>query len=791
LTKILKCIILCSILLISGRVYCQQKEPSISIQLRNYIPEENPDVITTIEDKNSYVSKLEDIGSNGNYNVHIPPGQSLIFKFCKATKQLHQYSIPYYDSLTSLSRQAIEKAPLWLKCDLRDVLIQLDSGFQDKWAACILGTKDPYVDEVAFSIATLSPQYLSSAYAYPDMFRINAEYIYKYDSLFKYVRLKDYGSAKQGGNYYTTAIYRQKDSTGKIIEVEIPPEVYYWYVVHPKLSDETPGFVDPTVIEDSPNINLTTPANGKFWREYVFNHNDPGIPNNDFGIYTTYVDTNSHVTSSGVVPESIYEELARHMLDTLSKLDYIWDGVVLESMVSCYKNDHVMAALNRYVGSVMHFWSTPQERPHQPVRILKWGVGRCGEHEDLTAAVGRTALIPSAGVEAESSDHCWNAFYFNGKWWPWEPVNGFVGRDFPDGNGNRWASVNHRRSDGITEFDVVSEYSNQTGLIRVKVTDKNFKPIDGANVVLYAKEASGTNIYYDNVRNTDHNGIAEFEVGNGRIYYAKVYALGQEKPTGNTVTPVTASAAVDSGKVYNATFRFTNISIPGYNLPVYDTITTSTSRNNIKFNLQLPDEVIYGPSLPDDLGNIQVREHRKDNPAIMMFCLNEENYQAYKNNSSFKAFDANNSFTLRDTTINTDENSNKYFVIRNNYRQNYVNLAGSVTYEVDGKTIDVLLDSKDTIYDPALIKIPEGLLIYPNPASSQFYIELKDIDKNKIEVYDMMGRQVFNSQKVLNQNNIVITGLGNGLYQIVVTAKGKIFTGKILIFGINNGGISL
>jgi hypothetical protein len=783
LTKILKCIILCSILLIPGRIYCQQKDPSISIQLKNYIPEENSEVITTIENRGMYSRKLEDLGTNANYNVHIPPGQSLIYKFCKENKQLHQFAIPYYDSLTSLAKQAIEKAPLWLKSDLRDVFIQLDSCYQDKWSACILAAKDPYVDEVAFSISALSPQYLSSTYAFAEMFRINAELIYKYDSLFKYVMLKNYGTAKQGGNYYTTAIYRQKDTSGNIVEVEIPPEIYYWYVVHPKISDETPGFVDPLVIEDNPNINLTTPQDGKFWREYIFNHNDPDIPNKDFGIYTTYVDTSSHVTTSGVVSEAIYKQLARHMLDTLAKLDYIWDGAILSGMVSCYKNDHVMAALNRYVGSVMHFWSTPQERPHQPVRILKWGVGRCGEHEDLTAAVGRTALIPSAGVEAVSSDHVWNSFYFNAKWWPWEPVNGFVGRDFPDGNGNRWASVNHRRSDGITEIDVAKDYSNQSGLIRVKVADKNLKPIDGANVVLYAKEASGTNILYDNVRNTDHNGIAEFEVGNGRIYYAKIYALGQEKPTGNSVLGVTSNTTVDSGKVYNTTFRFSNIILTNYNLSVYDSVTSSNTQNRIKFDLKVPDEVIYGRSLPDDLGNIQIREHRKSNPTVMMFCLNEENYLAYKNNSYFKAFDANIGFTTLDTIIYTNDNNDLYFVIRNNYNQNYINLSGSVTYEVDGKTIEVLLDSKDTIYDPALIKIPETLLIYPNPASSNFNIVLKDVNKNKIEVYDMVGRPVYNYQKVINQNNIEMdfAGLNNGLYQIVVNGNGKTLTGKLLL----------
>lgn len=776
-----------SSLLVSGQDFYNSPLSSKSV---NMISRNEPGVTITIEtpyNQQRFKNSHPRLSKPTDFFVHIPSFESIILQYEPAENYIRRYAIHRYDSLTLLSKSAIKKAPKWLQCDLRDLLIQLDSTTQDKWAKCITDAKDPYVDEIAFSIANLSPAYLTSTYAYPEMFTLNAKYLYKYDSIFPYVRIIDYGNSNEGGNYYSTTKYREMDSNGNIYENEIPAEIYYWYVVHPKISDEVPGFIDPEITENPINSGLTTPKDGKFWRTYMLEHGDPNIPNTNFGIYQQYVDTNSRITAKPFAPESSYKALALYFLDTLQTINYTWDDTIIHGMGTCYRKNHVMAAINRYVASTMHFWSTPQERPHQPVRILRWGVGRCGEHEDLTAAIGRSALIPSAGVEATSSDHVWNAFFFDGKWWPWEPVNGFVGRDFPDGNGNRWASVNHRRSDGITAIDVARDYSNQVGTIRVKVTDRKNIPIDGAAVVLYAQQASGTGIFYDNTRNTDHTGIAEFEVGNGRIYFAKVYALGQEKPTGNYVTQVTSGAAVDSGKIYTSTFKFSTITLDGFSYESFDTTTNMVTDTFLRFDIAADNEFIYGRSNPDDLGIIQVREHRNSSPSLSFFRLNEKNYRNFIADTAFSAYLPKPGMTQLDTIVYLGRNSASWFVIRNNYNTNYVCLTGEITFSNGDTSISIPLGTEDTIFRLPLKPKPfEILNIYPNPSDGRITIQTSGTkDLADLTVYDILGHVVFTHHfpEISEKTEINLKGVLDGIYFVILTSKNQKFCKKLIVSG--------
>jgi len=50
-------------------------------------------------------------------------------------------------------------------------------------------------------------------------------------------------------------------------------------------------------------------------------------------------------------------------------------------------------------------FTSNEERPHQPVRIYRKHVGRCGENGDLRVASARLALIPAASVASYSTDH--------------------------------------------------------------------------------------------------------------------------------------------------------------------------------------------------------------------------------------------------------------------------------------------------------------------------------------------------------------------------------------------------
>lgn len=765
-------IILFAILLFSANLVHSQN--SVTDRTNEIIiPSQSSDIITNSyyrKANNQSFKKIKRISKESDFNIHIPAGESILLEYNAKGKYVHQYAIHHYDSLTWQALEAIEKAPDWLKNDLRDVLVQLDKEFQNKWSEYILQTKDPYVDEIIFSIANLSPTYLSSEYAYKKMFDINAEYIYKYDSILNYVEVVDYGSAANGGNYYSTTKYKQKDSLGNIYETEIPKEIYYWYVVHPKITDEIPGFVEPSKVEKDHKEVMTDPDNGFFWREYVLEHNDAGIPNESFGAYQTFVDTNSRITASGYSTETEYQALAHHVLDTLSVATYIWDKETTGGSSNLMKFDYVIAILERYVNSCMHFWSTPQERPHQPIRILKWGVGRCGEHEDISAAVGRAALIPSSGIEASSSDHVWNGFFIDDDWHSWEAVGGLINRGYPDGDGNRWASVNLRRSDGITDLDVVDMFSNQSGTINVHVVDKWHKPIDGATVTLFAKHSSNTNIYYDNVRITDQNGLAEFTVGNDRIYYCRVYALGKQNPAGNYVDRLTNPVVPD--RVYNSTVRFSDITIDeldDFVLNNLDTITNNSTDTFMSFDFEITDEYIYGGGSHDDMGSIQVREHRKTNAGISFFELSENNFNKMLTTNNPDAFNIKENILSLDTNVAVSCSNNSFFVIRNTNMQNFINITGEIALLMSDDKMILDIGVHDTIFNPSLRKKPMDVVIGPNPTNNLVTIKLNNKNLKSITVYDMLGKLVNNIENISsNQYTLKLFSEHNGIYIIKI-----------------------
>jgi len=679
-------------LVINTFAFSQEKGTSMCVSSGNtikqttFIAVNSPDVTTTVETKTQIPfikEKKKSRSSYSNFNIHIPPGEAIILKYDSANSSIKQYAISYFVNLTDSAKLAIEKAPSWLKCDLRDVLAQISSQYQNKWAKCILEANDPYIDEIVFSIANLSPEYLQSPYAYPEMFTKNAEYIYKYDSLFKYVEIKNYGNSITGGDYYSTAVYKIQDSaTGPVYDYEIPKDIYYWYVVHPELTDEIPGFIDPAVVgsNSNPAASLTTPAAGKFWREYIINHGDPLIPKD------------ANVYAAGFVSEASYRGLSMHMLDTLANIDTsFYDNFPISGQATQYTRPHVIACIDRYILSTMFFTSLT-ERPHQPVRILKWGIGRCGEFEDLTLAVGRSSLIPSAGIEGISGDHVWNAFYFKGRWIPWEPVNGSVDCSLYATDTAKFASVSRVRSDEVL-YDALSDYSNIYGTIRIKVTDKNNKPVDGAYVCLYVSNSDG-NIYLDNARTSDCNGIAEFKVSESKHYYGQVYAFGTSVPAGNFVNNVVNS--VVPFQTYNSTFKFTGNAIPEFKIIADNNPISENPNKKITFDLAVEDEYIFGRAFWSDLGSPQAREHRNTGVPVSFFEINEENFNKFNLYDYFDAYNLKSSITSFDTTIAMPAAGNAYFFIRNSDYNNFVNLNGNISFINNNDTTAVNIVSGDT-----------------------------------------------------------------------------------------------
>lgn len=743
-------------------------------------------IVTSISKSETKVRKNNIKNRDANdFSIHIPPGEALVFKYDRENSRLEQYIFPTYQNLTTTAKQAIAKAPKWIRNDLRNNLAQLSSTYQDKWANAIIDAQDPYVDETAFVISALSPEYLQSSYAYTEMLEVNNEYIYKYDTLFNYVEIKDYGTSSDD-DYYSTTEYKMKDAGGNIVTKEIPKEIYYWYIVHPQVTDEIPGFVNVENHESTHTGIMTTPENGVFWRQYMFAHNNPNIPNTDFGTYTGTVNANANITAiNNGIEQAEYEALAQNIIDSLQNTPIYWDninlGVVSPYMPESYYQNNALALLNRYAWSCSRFYSVSAvERPHQPARILRWGMGRCGEYEDLTIALGRTALIPVAGIEGLSADHVFNAFFdpmtvtkdndFNiDNWKVWETtVTGFVNSYINhDGDGNRWASLRFTRSDGHAN-DIISQFSNQTATIEIYVKDATGNPIDGAHVVLAAKQASGTSIQFDNARTTDQNGLAEFTVGNGRIYYAKIFAQGQQIPDGNYVSAVTGNQETVGGQTYTSNVTFTDLTLETLNSTNQTNNFTPNSGDVINFNLNVDEEIVFGKNLwNDQIDNIwygtKIREHRQTNPKIRIFQCDINNIIEYTDddNDNFIAFNDNPNITsYNETTQLPDEDI--YFVIRNDNIQNYVQLSGSITLKNNNGDIlqNFIPDVEEGLPFPVATNISDvgnsNIKIYPNPANGNYNIELDTPEKySDIEITDITGKTI-KQIPIINQKTITI-----------------------------------
>ena len=57
-----------------------------------------------------------------------------------------------------------------------------------------------------------------------------------------------------------------------LILIGLPPGLVYWFIVHPKLSDELATYIDPDAVSmDTP----APPPDGKFWRWYIYTSSDP------------------------------------------------------------------------------------------------------------------------------------------------------------------------------------------------------------------------------------------------------------------------------------------------------------------------------------------------------------------------------------------------------------------------------------------------------------------------------------------------------------------------------------
>jgi len=655
---------------------------------------------TVIADRENWV-----LVDSVNFDSFIQPGNYVGVSFDNAINEI-EFCSNFFDSFCLEAIAALEKSPKWLRPDLENIFLQLEPDIQLEWAEVINSTDDPYIDEVAFSIANTSAEYLSSPYSYPEIFTENAFYLYMADIFLNYVEIVDYGNSITDEDYYSTTVYWKIDENGDQVQVEVPRDIYYMYLVHPKITDEIPAFIDPDIIENNTahSNNIVSPDEGIFWRNYIFNYQDTGYP---------------------------------ILRDALSNSSVVWD-------ITGNTPDDAIHKVTNWINASMDFTSNA-ERPHQPVRIYKKHIGRCGEYADISAAASRCALIPCTSILAISSDHTWNEFW-DEEWIQWEPVNGYINNPlvYENGWGKVFWSVFEIKSNGFLT-PVTATYSEETATIIIYALDNNGDPIDGAKITL---KTPG----WDNWGYTDNEGKYTFIVGDGRTFYARMDSeIGNDPINANEVYEVATNTV--NGQTYTYSMnaagimpeiQYNSISIPEDDVDDYKLV--------VDFNV--PEQVITGSIIMDDLDNTEFY-NKIDEGIINFFMTDWMNYFYYTDEQLFNTFNEYIGIPEGEIefSIPADEIWYAFFDNQNHLNNPQYIQGSALLYEYNESSVD----------DDVISNNNKLLGNYPNPFNPTTTIsyDLNNNSKVKLGIFNIKGQKVLtleDGEKIAGHHNIVWNG---------------------------------
>lgn len=647
--------------------------------------------------------------------------------------------------LTIQGQQAIQKSPKWIRAELQNVLEQLPEERQNLWAAEIINAVDPYIDEIAFCIAHSSIQYLNYTQIYPQLMTENAQLLYQIDQDLAYVQIIDHGASQSDENYYSTTKYRRLDSNGNIEEVEIPKEIYYWYVVHPKTSDEIPAYIDEDVVESNTDHtnNISDSENGQFWRQ---------------SFYYETMGSNPYLSV---------------MLDSCN---VVWSQGA--------ENSDAIHAIQNWINAVMEFNSN-SERPHQPVRIYKKGIGRCGEHGDMTIAATRTALIPCTSIVSASTDHVWNEFW-DGGWHHWEPVNNDINNPlvYENGWGKVFGSVFEIRSDGFLT-PVTDRYSEGHAVINIQVVDNQDQPIDGASVKLGIND-NGT-VRFDMLGYTDLNGLCQFVVGESRHYLVHV-----DTPIGSNPSLSSQYLELVDNALNGQTYNFeVEIDSTGHFLDVttIDVPSDNIDDFRLHFIVEQTKNITTGFVAWDDisiLGERPLVYRVTDNPGkVNVQFMNLSEFSGYQMPPfPYSSFGSSFNVSSGDFMFNIPENFNCFGGIDNyTHFRNAQLVEGSLCLEIYST------GNQDSSIPSSIMQACN----YPNPFNpcTSIVFTLNHEEKTELSVFNIKGQKIktlLNDKVQAGNHKIIWDGsdhqnqsMPSGVYFYTLKCRNQTVTGKMLL----------
>ena len=396
----------------------------------------SPGIVGDIYPRRDYTEADNKIIAKLCREIEIPAASHYYIRFSAEDFTLEGKDVVAYScGLPEKVKEAIAKSPKWMQKELTRQFQLIDA---EPYADLILNVSKRYVDEIAFSIACSSLGNVPPI----EVIRDNVFSLYENDKMLKYADIVDYDDVN--GNYYSTIRYHIIEN-GVEKKLEYPPEIYYWYVVHPEAVGEKPSHVYNT-----------------FWRSYLFHHNDIGYP---------------------------------LLKEKLSDIRYLWDnGSYFQPSQRTWKwsmENHPTAVetVSYWVGKTVPTQAIG-DRPGQPNVIAHEHNGWCGELQKITVAALRTALIPSIGICDHGEDHVWQEFYERGwhqndNWWM--DSGGAV--DKPEVYVYGWkknvsALFAWKGDDSI--YDVTSRYIHPEDrrTVRFVVLDRKHQPVDGARITV-------------------------------------------------------------------------------------------------------------------------------------------------------------------------------------------------------------------------------------------------------------------------------------------------------------------
>ncbi len=640
------------------------------------------------------------------------------------------------DSLPEECINAINISPRWLRQDLYQSFRHLPADRAQELADVILEAPDEEVDEIAFCVANMSPQSLTDDRFDPELLRVNADWIYRLADSLQYVELREYGS---GDDWYTTTAYPvvSADLTDTSM-LEIPRDVYYWFVVHPKLSDEAPKMRDDP--HDTRELTF-----GYFWREFLWANPDDHWDYTNGGEYPLLSD---------------WMKIPRVL--------WIRNDTVLAADREVNDSCGALDVLGHWVSTMLP--SPPAAvRPIQPNQIAIAHYGNCGEVQDLLAAAGRTALLPIDCVGTMLQDHVWNEFWddgYPGPLWeddPWhcyqvdrwggvtslEPLWG--GYDTDRGGRKNINDALTWRGDGYM-IDRTPAYTNVCTLV-VEVLDADGNPVPGAQVTFASNSYYDTSgLYVADVRVTGVDGRVVISMGDNCPYYFRVDSPIGGYPAGSgsvSAFPGLGTDYATAGETYIA-----SVDLSGRlgHLPVME-VSGSSGPKRITVDFAALAEYIRGPAIFDSQSGTY--SYKTEPGEMTVFVCDSANFESYLAGEPFEAYEYHPRETEGGFTIEVPEGL--WYVVASTEELE------SNDYEI---SLDVQLSPSAEVAEKSL---PErkNLVVSPNPFNSACKISVgTGFSVGKLEIYDTAGKIVY-SRRVEPGEEIVWTpNLPSGIYTV-------------------------